>query len=222
MGDALVLSEGGLPEPVEALAAELLPPAATVRWRHGRRAAVLIAFHDAPRQTDDDLRLVFVEKNAQLRSHGGQVAFPGGSLESSDDGVVDAALREAYEEAWIAPGDVTPLGILPTDRTHVARSDFDVVPVVGWWTAPAAARRGDPGEIAAVHDVAVDGLLDPANRLTWAHPSGMTGPAFVIDDLFIWGFTAGLLDAMFDLAGWTVAWDRGHVTPIPPRFYHER
>jgi len=204
-----------MPEAVEALAAELAPETTFHAGnRGGRRAAVLIALHGST----DDLRLVLVEKTAHLRTHAGQIAFPGGTCEQTDASPVAAALREAHEEAGIAPSSVAPLGILPTGRTRVARSGFDVVPVVGWWTGDEPLAAHDPGEIEAVHDMTIDDLLDPVNRLTWTHPLGHTGPGFVIGDLFIWGFTAGLLDALFDLAGWTVPWDAARRAPVPPRF----
>jgi hypothetical protein len=76
--------------------------------------------------------------------------------------------------------------------------------------------------VAAVHQVPVSRLLDPANRSTWVLPGGFSGPAFVLDDLYVWGFTAYLLDGLFDLLGWTVPWDAGLTTQIPPRFFSER
>jgi hypothetical protein len=80
----------------------------------------------------------------------------------------------------------------------------------------------DLGEIAAVHQVSVASLLDPANRGTWVHPGGFSGPVFLLGDLYIWGFTAYLLDGMFDLLGWTLPWDEARTSEIPPRFLSER
>jgi hypothetical protein len=112
------------------------------------------------------------------------------------------------------------LGVLPA--AHIPRRGFDVTSVVGWWKAPSALHPVDVGEVAAVHQVAVDRLLDPANRSTWVHPGGFSGPAFVLGDLYVWGFTAYLLDGLFDLLEWTRPWDVGRTTTIPPRFLSER
>ncbi|MFT3860289.1 NUDIX hydrolase [Micropruina sp.] len=182
----------------------------------GRPAAVLIALaeHSA------GLHVVLVEKDARLRSHAGQVAFPGGSLEPSDPSPVAGALREAHEEVGIEPGEVEVLGVLPP--TYVRSSDFAVTAVVARWPQPRPLAPVDTVEIAAVHSIALDVLLDPANRVTWTHPAGFDGPGFVVGELFVWGFTAYLLDGLFDLAGWTVAWDQARVAEIPERFVRGR
>ena len=94
--------------------------------------------------------------------------------------------------------------------------------MVGWWREPRPLAVVDAGELAAVHQIPVARLLDPANRSTWAHPRGFRGPAFRLDDLYVWGFTAYLLDGLFDLLGWTEPWDAERVTEIPERFLSER
>lgn len=132
-----------------------------------------------------------------------------------------AALREAGEEVGVnANTRVEVLGVLPA--AHIVRSGFDVTSVVGWWQDPIRLAPVDLAEIAAVHQVPVARLLDPANRSTWVHRGGFSEPAFVLDDLYVWGFTAYLLDGLFDLLGWTRPWDASHTTEIPPRFLSER
>lgn len=182
----------------------------------GRPAAVLILLCAGAEGYD----LVLVEKRPDLRHHAGQVAFPGGSMEAADADPIAAALREAQEEVGVVPADVSVLGILPT--AHIRRSGFDVTSVVGWWTRPSPLQVMDVGELAAVHRVGLAHLLDPANRDTWTHPSGFTGPGFWIDELYVWGFTAYLLDGLFELLGWTQPWDAGRISEIPPRFLSER
>lgn len=58
-------------------------------------------------------------------------------------------------------------------------------------------------------------LADPAVRATVTFGTGWRGPAFVLRDLFVWGFTAGLLDRMLDLAGFARPWDESRVVPLP-------
>ncbi len=198
---------------IEALAgAEAVARVASRAAAGARPAAVLIAL--ALHQ--DATRIVLVEKDARLRTHAGQVAFPGGAIEPSDASPIAGALREAEEEVGLPPAEVNVLGVLPP--AHVRASDFDVTAVVGSWANPRPLIPVDVGEIAAVHSVAVDVLLDPANRVTWAHPSGFSGPGFLVGELFVWGFTAYLLDELFELAGWTRPWDQNRVADIPERF----
>lgn len=191
----------------------------------GRRAAVLILFFlDAEALADErgdlaGLRLVLIEKSSALRSHAGQLAFPGGSLEPGEDAVA-AALREAQEEVGVRPGWVEVMGVLP--EAHVAASGFDVASVVGWWPTPVPLAPADTFEVAAVHTLPVWRLADPGHRVTWTHPAGFQGPAFVVDDLFVWGFTGHLLDGLLRLAGWEKPWDAARTAEIPPRFLRMR
>jgi len=185
-----------------------------------RRAAVLaLLWSDAAAPEVADLRVVAVEKTAHLRQHAGQVAFPGGRIEAGES-AVEAALREASEEVGVEASGVEVLGELPP--ASVMASGFDVRTVVGWWTAPVGLRPVDVGEIAAVHQIRVGDLIDPANRATWVHPSGHSGPVFCIDDLFVWGLTGHLISSLLDLAGWARPWDAERRLPIPERFFRGR
>ena len=179
-----------------------------------RRSAVLILFGQggpggAPGRPD----VLITERAATLRSHAGQPAFPGGRIDPGDAGPVGAALRETEEEAGVEPAAVAVFGRLP--ELYLQPSDFMVASVLGWWRAPAPLRIGSPEEVAAVRRVPVDELADPANRLRVRHPSGYVGPAFAAGGMLVWGFTAGLLDAVLRLGGWERAWDRGRVEDLP-------
>lgn len=179
------------------------PPAAG-----GRAAAVLILFGDGPSGPD----LLLIERAAELRNHAGQPAFPGGAIDPSDGGPVQAALREAAEETGLDPDGVHVLGVLP--QLYIWRSDFLVTPVLAWWRAPVPVAPGDPGEIAAVVRVPVADLASPANRMMIRYPSGQAGPAFRVAGLVVWGFTAAVLDQLLALGGWEQPWDSGTVATL--------
>ena len=57
-------------------------------------------------------------------------------------------------------------------------------------------------------------LVDPANRYRVRHPAGYIGPAFAVADMEIWGFTAGLVDAILEAAGLARPWDATDVRPM--------
>jgi 8-oxo-dGTP pyrophosphatase MutT (NUDIX family) len=175
----------------------------------GRAAAVLILFGAGPAGPD----LLFIERSAGLRKHPGQPAFPGGAVDESDDGPVQAALREATEETGVDPAGVRVLAVMP--ELYIWRSDFRVTPVIGWWHTPVPVAPGDPAEIAAVVRVPVAELASPANRLMIRYPGGQGGPAFRAAGLIIWGFTAMLLDRVLALGGWEQPWDSSQLTHLP-------
>jgi len=67
-----------------------------------------------------------------------------------------------------------------------------------------------------VHVVPVDDLLDPAHRGRVRHPSGYVGPAFLVEKILVWGFTAGVLARLFGLLGWEREWDAERYFELPP------
>jgi 8-oxo-dGTP pyrophosphatase MutT (NUDIX family) len=179
----------------------------------GRESAVLMLFAGDEAGGVDAADVLLIERSHGLRSHAGQVAFPGGGIDPGDDGPVAAALREAAEETGLDPAGVAVVGTLPALFLPV--SDYVVTPVLGWWRHPSPVSVVDEVEVASVHRVRLADLLDPRNRFQTRHPSGFTGAAFDVAGLYVWGFTAGLLDRMLRLAGWERAWDRTRVEDLP-------
>jgi 8-oxo-dGTP pyrophosphatase MutT (NUDIX family) len=178
--------------------------------RTARRSAVLILFGEGPAGPD----VLLIEKTLHLRRHAGQPAFPGGGADPGDDYPVGTALREAQEEAGVDPAGVRVLATLP--ELFLGPSDNLVVPVVAWWEEPGDVSVGDPREVARVARVPLADLADPAHRFRVRHPaSGYVGPAFGVAGMVVWGFTAGLLDAILEAAGLARPWDPADVRPLP-------
>ena len=175
----------------------------------GRRSAVLVLFGDGPNGPD----LLYIQRNAGLRRHAGQPAFPGGKIEDSDDGPVGAALREATEETGLDPAGVDVLATMP--ELFISRSQFRVLPVIAWWRKPSAVWPVDIGEVAAVERIGVADLADPANRLSIRYPDGHSGPAFRVGTMMIWGFTGLITDRLLALGGWERPWDAATVRELP-------
>ncbi len=177
----------------------------------GRHSAVLVLFASPGSASDGDVLLI--QRSATMRSHAGQVAFPGGATDPQDVSATATALREATEEVGLVADTVDVLGELPA--LWLPPSGFVVTPVVAYWREPHPVGVMDPAEVASVHRVRLADLLLPANRFTVRHPSGFSGPGFAVDGLFVWGFTAGLLDRLLRLAGWERHWDRELTRPLP-------
>ena len=210
----VTLSE--LPEWLQPLAAAVkdLPPSALTPFvppsgATPRAASVLILFGDGPHGR----HVLLLERASTMRSHAGQVAFPGGAADADDADAIATALREAAEETAL---DITGVDVIATlPALWLPPSNFEVTPVVAWWRNPRPVCAVDASETASVHVVALEALLNPAHRATVRHPSGYLGPAFLLPHLLVWGFTAGLLDRLFALVGWQRPWDDTVIVELP-------
>jgi len=173
-----------------------------------RRSAVLVLFGESDGQPD----LVLIERAHDLRSHAGQLAFPGGG---ADDGetAVQTALRESQEEVGLDPAGVEVMGELPA--LWLPPTNFAVTCVLAWWREESAVSVVDPLEVAAVLRVPLTQLVDPGRRVTVVHPLGYRGPGFVVDDLVLWGFTAAVVDQVLLHAGLAEPWDGSRTVPAP-------
>ena len=186
-----------------------------------RRGAVLMLFAGGD-QSDggdvDDLaggRLLLTERAHDMRSHPGQVSFPGGSIDPGET-PVQAALREAEEETGLDPAGVEVFGELP--ELWLPPSNFSVTPVLGWWREPSPVHVVDPAEVHAIHLVPLGDLLRSDHRIHVRHPSGWVGPAFLIGperDVILWGFTAGVITRLFDYLGLATPWEQYDVRDVP-------
>jgi 8-oxo-dGTP pyrophosphatase MutT (NUDIX family) len=175
----------------------------------GRPAAVLVLFGEEPETGPD---LLVLQRSATMRTHAGQVAFPGGAADPGDADVAATALREAQEEVGLDPASVDVLAALP--QLWIPVSGFLVTPVLAWWHKPHPVIPAE-AEVAHAARLPVRDLADPRNRLRVRHPSGYTGPAFQVQGMLVWGFTAGVISALLDLGGWTREWDTTRVEALP-------
>lgn len=175
----------------DAIRAALDAPARFWSRREGLRdAAVLVPW---VRRSDEDW-LLFTRRRDDLRHHPGQLSFPGGRRDGSED-PVSCALREAREEIGLHPDEARVLGSLPA-RPSVA--GFWVQVVVARVEAPIEALTPDPAEVAELLAFPVGRLLDGS---AWElRTPGL--PHFEHEGQLLWGltarFTLDLLERLFD------------------------
>lgn len=185
--------------------------------RTGRDAAVLVLFSgpDRAAATPDDADLLVTVRAATLRHHAGQAAFPGGAVDAGDNGPVATALREAREETGVDVSRLQPL--VTMEQVFIAPSGFHVVPVLAYSPDPGPVTVVDPAETAVVARVPVRAFINPRNRLMVyrdARNRRWAGPAFLLNEMLVWGFTGHVISAMLEVAGWAQPWDTGDVREL--------
>ena len=176
-----------------------------------RQGAVLILFGEGPNGPD----LLLTERAHDMRSHPGQVSFPGGSLDPGES-ATEAALREAEEETGLDPSGVEIFAELP--ELWLPPSNFAVTPVLAWWESPSPVGVVDPAEVHAVYRISLAELRDATYAIRVRHPSGWLGPGFLIGDdhdVILWGFTAGIISRLFAYVGWLEPADDAPMRDLP-------
>ena len=158
-------------------------------------AAVLAAVTERERPG-----FLLIHRPSNMRSHPGQVAFPGGKIDPGED-AVEAALREAHEELGIHSGDVTVIGTSDTYRTG---SGYAITPVIAV-VPPDLELHPSPTEVAAWFEAPVDFVFDPANQAV--HSGFWQGQERRYIEIMwqqhrIWGVTAGIIANLAKRIAW--------------------
>ena len=152
-----------------------------------RAAAVLIPITDRA-----EPGVILTQRPTWLRSHGGQVAFPGGKVDDTDENSIFAALREAEEELNIPPARVEVIGVADT---YYSGSGYSIAPVVGI-IPPDLELQPNPQEVEDWFEVPLAFLLDPANSIKKeANWNGQQRSYYDMQwgERRIWGVTAGII-----------------------------
>jgi 8-oxo-dGTP pyrophosphatase MutT (NUDIX family) len=157
-----------------------------------RPAAVLIPIIDRNEPT-----VLLTLRTAELASHAGQVAFPGGKIDPADESPVAAALREAREETGLPPTLIEPIGYLDLYLTF---SGFRILPTVAR-VKPDFSLALNPREVTEAFEVPLKFLMTPANHQRKTRDwNGFARDYYAIpyQNRYIWGITAGILRNLYE------------------------
>jgi len=158
-------------------------------------AAVLISLIHRP----DGLTVLYTERSPDLRTHSGQVAFPGGKIDPTDAGPAAAALREAFEEVGMLARDARILGFLPHYYTG---SNYLITPVVAE-VRPSRLFIPNPSEVDSLFEVPLAKLASEDAYGTFrVRRNGQEHSTLQIEHEGhrIWGITANLTRRFRNLA----------------------
>jgi 8-oxo-dGTP pyrophosphatase MutT (NUDIX family) len=159
-----------------------------------RDAAVLVPVVDR----GDEASVILTLRNANMRKHSGQVAFPGGVIDPEDGHVPEvAALREAHEEIGLERSRVEIVGRLPK---YLTTTGYSITPVLGLVRPPFQLELNE-AEVADAFEVPLSFLMNPENHRresrVWQNKERFyyTMP---FGDRFIWGATAGIIRTLYE------------------------
>jgi len=164
-----------------------------VRANATREAAVLVGAVER----DGQAQLLLTERTKALRTHSGQIAFPGGRIDAHDASPVAAAVRECEEETGIAARLIRPVGELPV---YLSGSGFRIHPVLAVIEGDPP-MRANPHEVVAIFEVPLGCLMDQGNHRTGSRVWNGRRRQFYempYGERRIWGVTAGIIRLLYE------------------------
>ena len=171
------------------------PPPIPPQFRDHAKASVMVLVREGSRPT-----IVLTERTAHLSSHAGEVAWPGGRVESADANPLAAGLRETFEEIGVPQAAVRVIGELPGE---ISKFGLWVTPYVGLISADQAVTA-NPSEVASIFEIPMDWLsANPPNEIERLDRHGETqwAPVYYFDNYRVWGLTALILASLIDISG---------------------
>jgi 8-oxo-dGTP pyrophosphatase MutT (NUDIX family) len=141
--------------------------------------------------------VLLTQRTPDLRSHSGQIAFPGGKIDPDDESPLAAALRETEEEIGLDNGFIDPIGYLDLYLTF---SGFRILPLVAW-VDPGYRLKINPSEVSDAFEVPLEFLMHPGNHQRLSRDwKGMERHYYAMPfgERYIWGVTAGILRNLYE------------------------
>ena len=158
-----------------------------------KHAAVLIGMVER----EGDTQVILTKRTEKLASHSGQVAFPGGKIDSDDASPEHAALREAWEEIGLDINEVEVIGRLPD---YHSGSGILIAPVIGV-VSPTADFAINHDEVDYRFEVPLSFLMNPDNHIRSSREFGGRQRHYYempFEEHYIWGVTAGMIRVLHD------------------------
>jgi 8-oxo-dGTP pyrophosphatase MutT (NUDIX family) len=158
-------------------------------------AAVLVPLY----LEDGSLSAVLTQRRSDLCRHAGEISFPGGRRDATDEDLRATALREAHEEIGLAPRAVEVVGAL--QPTPTIATGYAIYPFVGV-IEPATPWVANEDEVEAVLELRLEALRSGYGRRRLVR-RGLTirTDSYMVDEHLIWGATARILADLFDRLG---------------------
>jgi 8-oxo-dGTP pyrophosphatase MutT (NUDIX family) len=157
-------------------------------------AAVMVLLYPK----DGEYCVLLNKRSQQVEHHKGEMSFPGGARDPSDQNSLETALRETEEEMGISRSDVTVLGRLDDIAT---RSNFGVRVYLGTIPYPYPFNPS-PLEVAEVVEIPLSALRDPANRryeTRWMNGETATACSYAHKQHLVFGATAKILQQFLEI-----------------------
>lgn len=147
----------------------------------------------------DSVYTVFIQRPEYNGIHSGQISFPGGRKESSDENIVQTALRETCEEIGVDSGKISVIGTLTP--LYIPVSNMFVTPVVGWSSLrPVFNNHSD--EVVFLIEAEIARFLQPAiirSKPFEIHGQMIDIKYFDYEGHVIWGATAMMLNELLEI-----------------------
>ena len=141
----------------------------------------------------DELSIVFIQRNNDSKHHSGQIAFPGGKEEKTDDSKIETAIREANEEVGVEKKNIKILGKLTP--LYIPVSNHNVTPIVGY-SNNYPDFIAQKSEVQQIIVISLEKLFSPENKSTkiiHKYNTDFEVPYYNANENHIWGATAMIL-----------------------------
>ncbi len=142
-------------------------------------------------EKDGSASFLLTKRTHSVRTHKGQISFPGGLSEENDESLMATALRETEEEIGLPPSDVEIVGRF---HDYLAITEWLVAPFVGL-VRPSASLSPNPGEVEKLLEIPLDFFVQTEPRVERQERLGRVRPIYFydFDGEVVWGLTAAII-----------------------------